>query len=408
MTMTASASCVALIVAAGEGRRFAAAVPKQFCLLGGRPMLAWTLEAFGRCEAVDAAILVVAPERRGLVEELLARWDLRGKLAGICAGGARRDDSVQRGLEALPPDAALVAVHDGARPLVTPALIERVVRAAARTGAAIPALPVGDTIKRARADLVTETLDRQRLHLVQTPQVFEVGLLRRAYQDLRSARAEATITDDAQLVEALGQPVQLVEGEASNIKITAPGDLALAEALLAAAESSGPRVGLMKPSVAPPRIGHGYDVHRLVPGRPLLLGGVRLDHPLGLLGHSDADVLCHAAGDALLGAAALGDLGAHFSPEDPALRGVSSLELLRSIAALLAGAGYRLGNLDLTVVCQRPLLRPHVPAMRENLARALVVDLAQISVKATTTEGLGPAGRGEGIAAHAVALLVPV
>lgn len=292
-----------------------------------------------------------------------------------------------------------MAVHDGARPLVTPVLIARVVAAAAKHGAAIPALPVGETVKRTNpsSTQVAETLDRRPLRLAQTPQVFGTELLRRAYAEAAAAAAGGQVTDDAQLVEAAGGVVRLVQGDPDNIKITLPEDLAVAEALLARRQGGSGGGAL--------RVGHGYDVHRLVVGRALVLGGVALKHPLGLLGHSDADVLCHAAGDALLGAAALGDLGQHFPHDDPALRGISSLELLRRISALLHGAGCRLENLDVTVACQRPLLRPHVLAMRENLARALGVEPSQVSVKATTTEGLGFVGREEGIEARAVALV---
>lgn len=392
--MSAAIRCAAVIVAAGEGRRFGGDQPKQFCPLGGRPLLTWTLEAFRRCDTVEAIVLVVAPDQRDRVEALLDRWEARGKLVDVVDGGASRSGSVQRGLAALGAGHTLVAVHDGARPLVTPALIARVAAAAAEHGAAIPALPVGETVKRAdaSANQIVETVDRRPLRLAQTPQVFEAGLLRRAYA---ADDAASQVTDDAQLVEAAGGVVQLVQGDPDNIKVTLPEDLVVAEALLARRNDRGGAL----------RVGQGYDVHRLVPGRKLVLGGVELDHPHGLLGHSDADVLCHAAGDALLGAAALGDLGQHFPPDDPALRGISSLELLRRISALLHGAGYRLENLDVTVACQRPRLRPHVLAMRENLAQALRIEPSQVSVKATTTEGLGFVGREEGIEARAVALV---
>lgn len=406
-------SASGLIVAAGAGRRFGTGgAPKQLRLLRGRPLLMWTLDAFQRCAAIDALVLVVPASQRDQVEALLARdGGALAKLAAICDGGAQRYDSVQRGLEALPAEASLVAVHDGARPLVTPQLIARAVAAAAIHGAAIPALPARETVKRAGGeggDEVVETLDRRPLRLVQTPQVYAVELLRRAYAAWRPgttgapATPDGPVTDDAQLVERLGAPVRLVEGDPDNIKVTVPADLGRAEALLARRLE-----GAAAQATVRTRIGHGYDLHRLVAGRPLVLGGVQLDHPagLGLLGHSDADVVCHAAGDAILGAAALGDLGLHFPPDDPSLAGISSLELLRRIAALVREAGYRPVNLDLTVVCQRPRLRPHVEPMRRQLAAALGVSPSQISVKATTTEELGPVGREEAIAAHAVALL---
>lgn len=381
-----------LIVAAGKGRRLGGAQPKPFLPLGGRPLLGWTLEAFQRCSAIDGVQLVVASENleqaRGLVRQLGL-----GKVRGIVAGGAERPDSVQRGLAALPAECGLVAIHDGARPLVRPSLIERVVAAARESGAAIPALAVRDTVKRAEGGAVAATENRAGLHLAQTPQVFALELIRRAHVE---ASGLDGITDDAQLVERLGHAVSLVPGDPDNLKVTLPEDAALAERLLPG------------PGAAVHRVGTGYDAHRLVAGRRLVLGGVEIDHPLGLLGHSDADVLSHAVGDALLGAAALGDLGRHFPPEEPALRGVSSLLLLERIVAKLRAAGHRPVSVDATLLCQAPRLAPHVAGMRANLARALALDLDRVSVKATTTEGLGFVGRGEGIAAQAVALLAPL
>jgi 2-C-methyl-D-erythritol 4-phosphate cytidylyltransferase/2-C-methyl-D-erythritol 2,4-cyclodiphosphate synthase len=235
-------------------------------------------------------------------------------------------------------------------------------------------------------------VDRAGLVLAQTPQVFRVELIRSALARDRAA------TDEVQLLETSGHPVLVVEGDPRNFKITFPADLALAEALLGSHPGRDPG----------PRVGVGYDVHELVAGRRLVLGGVVLPFELGLLGHSDADVLCHAIGDALLGASALGDLGTHFPPGDPSTEGISSLELLRQIAALLAGAGLRIGNLDATVVCERPRLAPHLQAMRVELGVALGLDPARIGIKATTSERLGFTGRGEGIAAVATALLFPL
>jgi 2-C-methyl-D-erythritol 2,4-cyclodiphosphate synthase len=288
-----------------------------------------------------------------------------------------------------------VAVHDAARPLVTPRLISRVVAAARAQGAAIPALPIEDTIKRAAEGLVEETVDRRALFLSQTPQVFAVDLLRRAFAARRGGAREPT--DEAQLVAETGHPVTCVAGEPANFKITVPADLALAEAVLA-----GMGAGRVSPLV-----GHGYDVHRLVVGRPLVLGGISLPGAEGLLGHSDADVLCHALADALLGAACLGDLGAHFPDGDPSLRGISGVELLERVREELDAAGLQVGNVDTTIVCERPRLAPFIPEMRAALGRALGMPVARVSVKATTSEGLGFAGRQEGIAAYATAVLVP-
>ncbi|MCC6746628.1 MAG: 2-C-methyl-D-erythritol 4-phosphate cytidylyltransferase [Deltaproteobacteria bacterium] len=384
--------CSGLIVAAGKGQRMGGPLPKQFLTLGDRPVLAWTLQAFEACDAVHSVVLVVAPGSEEEVRELLRPFGLT-KLVAVRAGGAERADSVRQGLDALPQSATHVAIHDAARPLVRPEQIARAVSAAVETGAALLALPVRDTVKRGEGGLVAETLDRRTLFLAQTPQVFALPLLRRAYATWNGD----PVTDDVQLVERLGHPVRLVEGDPSNLKITVPEDLPLARAFLpeSAMKERWPRVGV------------GYDVHQLVPGGPLILGGVEIPFSHHLLGHSDADVICHAAGDALLGAAALGDLGKFFPPGDPRYKGASSLDLLAEIRARVAEQGYRVGNLDTMVICERPKLSPFVPTMRERIARVLEVEPEVVSVKATTNEGLGFTGRGEGIAAHATALLVP-
>lgn len=393
-------TCWAMIVAAGKGRRFGGSVPKQYAELAGRPLLAWSLESFERCAEIDAVLLVVEPGQRERARALVERHDL-SKVQALVDGGEQRTDSVRQGLAALPEDCRLVAIHDGARPLVRPNLVARVVGAARKCGAAIPALAVRDTVKRAdhassldSEPLVIGTQERRGLYLAQTPQVFARDLITRAYE----WAGDAPATDDAQLVERLGQPVTLVAGDATNIKVTHPADLQLAGLLLRArGDASGA-----------PRVGTGYDVHRLVPGRPLILGGVQIPYPLGLQGHSDADVLAHAVGDALLGAAALGDLGRHFPPTDPSIRGIGSLVLLERIASMVAKAGLVIGNVDATVVCQAPRLTSHIAQMQANLARCLGLSASQVSVKATTTEGLGFTGQGDGLAAQAVVLLVPI
>jgi 2-C-methyl-D-erythritol 4-phosphate cytidylyltransferase/2-C-methyl-D-erythritol 2,4-cyclodiphosphate synthase len=385
--------CSALTVAAGRGERLGLLETKPFVMLGRRPLLAWSLQAFARCTAIDSIVLVVAARDQNRAADLASRWG-NGKVIQICPGGPERIDSVKIGLNALPPHTGLVAIHDSARPLVTAELIQRVVDAAWSSGAAIAALPVRDTVKRGTVkrgidERISETLDRSSLFLAQTPQVFAAELIRRAH----AGRPRSPLpTDDAQLVERLDHPVQLVQGDPKNFKITTAGDLELAEAMLAESQVSF-------------RTGTGYDVHRLVEDRPLMLGGVELEFPLGLWGHSDADVLCHAVGDALLGAAGLGDLGTHFPDCDPALQGLSGLELLKRIQVLVAQAGLCLENLDVTVICEAPRLSPHLHQMRENLARALEAAVGQINIKATTTEGLGFIGRQEGIAAEATVLL---
>lgn len=388
--------CQAVIVAAGQGTRFGAARPKQLLPLAGRPLLIWALDAFRRAEKVQGVVLVVSEEARAEVQELL---DAHGVSEGVALqlGGAQRVDSVERGLAALGSDIELVAVHDAARALVSPELIDRVVEQAERSGAALAALPARDTIKQAGdTGLVERTLDRGQIWLAQTPQVTRLDWLREALAAWRAqAKAgSAPPTDEAQLLELAGRAVQLVEGATENFKITVPNDLALAEAITSARVS--PRM---------PRVGVGHDVHRLVEGRDLVLGGVTIPFDRGLEGHSDADVLAHAIGDALLGAAALGDLGEHFPPNDPRFAGADSLALLKQIGEMVRQAGYLPQSIDSVLICQRPRLAPFVPAMRQRLADALGIEVSRVSVKATTTEGLGFTGREEGIAAQATAVI---
>jgi 2-C-methyl-D-erythritol 4-phosphate cytidylyltransferase/2-C-methyl-D-erythritol 2,4-cyclodiphosphate synthase len=293
---------------------------------------------------------------------------------------------VRQGVEALPRCQVLL-VHDAARPFASPALVRAVALAASEAGAAVAALPVTDTVKRARDERAVETLDRRELWLAQTPQGFRVEVLRRALAAAGAAAGEAT--DEAQLVERLGEPVRLVPGEPGNLKITSGADVARARAL----------------TEAPFAVGVGYDVHPFGAGRRLVLGGAEFEGD-GLLGHSDADICAHAVGDAILGAAGLGDLGRHFPDGDKRWKGVSSLLLLGEIARMAGEVGWRVGNCDVTLAARRPRVAPRAEEMRRNLAEALGVSPAQVNVKATTGEGLGFVGRGEGIAAHAVALLL--
>ncbi len=379
----------AILAAAGAGNR--AGTAKQWLSLGGETVLRRSARALAGCDLLDDLVAVVPAG-----EEARARAELAGlgREVAVVAGGAARADSVRNGLEAL-PGCALVLVHDAARPFASPALARAVALAAARDGAALAAVPATDTVKRAAppgagagGPRVAETLDRRALWLAQTPQGFRADLLRRAFDRAGAAAAEAT--DECQLVERLGLPVALVEGEAANFKITTPEDVARARARVE----------------APVAMGVGYDTHRFAAGRRLVLGGVEFTgEGDGLLGHSDADVCAHAIGDAILGAAGLGDIGRHFPDTDPRWEGVSSLVLLREIAARAAAAGWRVGNCDVTLAARRPRIAPRAAEMRERLAGALGVAPAQVNVKATTGEGMGFVGRGEGIAAHAVALL---
>jgi 2-C-methyl-D-erythritol 4-phosphate cytidylyltransferase/2-C-methyl-D-erythritol 2,4-cyclodiphosphate synthase len=370
----------AILAAGGSGLR--AGTAKQWATLGGESVLRRAARALAASGVVDELVAVVpaGEEARGLAEV-----DALGVPARAVAGGAARADSVRAGLAALGP-VDLVLVHDAARPFATPALARAVGEAAAARGAALAALAATDTVKRAADGLVAETLDRRALWLAQTPQGFRAPLLRRAFEV--AGGAAAAVTDECQLVERLGEPVAVVPGEAGNFKITGAEDLARARALL-------------EPAVA---MGVGYDVHAFAPGRRLVLGGVEFEGD-GLLGHSDADICAHAICDAVLGAAGLGDIGRHFPDTDPQWKGVSSLRLLREVAGRARAQGWALGNCDVTLAARRPKIAPRADEMRARLAEALGCSPAQVNVKATTGEGLGFVGRGEGIAAHAVALL---
>lgn len=383
-------TAAAVIVAAGRGRRVGAGGNKVFLPLAGRPLLWWALRAFEQCSAIGDVILVVGAgeeEEAGRIAREFAR------VRAICPGGETRGESVTAGLARLPDTAEIVAVHDGARPLVTPTLIAACVETAAARGAALPALPVTDTLKRAAPDgTVAATVERTALYGAQTPQTFRRALLVEAYARARAEGVEGT--DDASLVERLGHPVPLVYGDPENLKVTVAADLPRAAAVL---ERRHP--------VAETRVGLGYDVHRLTEGRALVLGGVPIPHSHGLDGHSDADVLLHAICDALLGAAALGDIGLHFPNTDPRYAGIDSRELLRAAARLLAEHGWEPRHVDATLLAEAPRIRPHVPAMQAAISEALGISPDRVSVKATTSERLGFAGREEGMAAWAVATI---
>jgi 2-C-methyl-D-erythritol 4-phosphate cytidylyltransferase/2-C-methyl-D-erythritol 2,4-cyclodiphosphate synthase len=302
-------------------------------------------------------------------------------------GGDRRRDSVANAFARVPAHADVVVIHDAARPLVSDAVIRRTIEAARESGAAIAAVAARDTVKRVGADgAITETLPRDEIFLAQTPQAFRMSVLK----DALALAGDAT--DEAMLAELAGHPVRVVEGDARNLKITTPDDLATAERLLAA----------QTPML---RIGNGYDLHRLVAGRPLILGGVTIPFEKGLDAHSDGDAVAHALTDAVLGAAGAGDIGRYFPDTDATWKGADSLEFLRRAVAIVRAEGYSLVNADVVVIAQRPKLLPHVDAIRTNLARALDADVSQISVKGKTNEGVDSMGAGESIAVHAVALL---
>lgn len=376
----------ALIPAAGRGERFGRPTNKVFCTVAGKPILAHTLSVFEACGAVDEIVVVVGEHELGVAGEIAGRFGVR-KVSAIVRGGAQRQDSVSRGLERVSGE--IVAIHDAARPMVTCEIIERSIEGARRVGACITAVPVIDTIKSASPEgVVCGTIDRSSLYSVQTPQTFRTDLIRSAYKQACADGVYAT--DDAALVERVGGKVSIVAGSYDNIKITTPSDTELASMRLGGGET---------------RTGIGYDVHALVEGRKLFLGGVEIEFEKGLQGHSDADVMLHAIADACLGAAALGDIGRHFPDTDPQYRGISSLKLLARVGEIIEGEGWRVVNLDVVLVCQRPKIAPHVALMAERISGCLGVEPGRVSVKGTTTEGLGFAGRGEGIGCYAVATL---
>ncbi|MFA5028777.1 MAG: 2-C-methyl-D-erythritol 4-phosphate cytidylyltransferase, partial [Candidatus Methylomirabilota bacterium] len=363
----------AIVPAAGSGSRMGGDTPKQYLQVGGIPLLGRTLRALREAGGLDALVLVVPPGQAARCRaEVLEPFDLH--VDAVVAGGEDRQASVHAGLSAAPAATDLILVHDGARPFVTAEIVREALAAASEVGAAVAGVPLTDTVKRVDADLrILETPRREGLWAIQTPQAFRAGMLREAH-----ARALADgfrSTDDSALLERIGCPVRVVRGSRENLKITTPADILLAEMLLARGEEEEGEV-MTDVSGVPVRVGIGFDMHRLAAGRPLILGGVTLPFERGLEGDSDADVLTHAVLDALLGAAGAGDIGSRFGVGRPELMGISSLLLLERALAAVAEAGYRPGNVDATVVAERPRLSPHVPAMRENLARVLGIPQA--------------------------------
>ena len=374
----------AVIVAAGRGTRMGLERNKVLAPLCGEPVIARTVRAFERTGWVDGGIVVVTGACDLCeMKRILADAGLH---AQVVLGGADRQESVCRGLAATNPEAKYVAIHDGARPLVTAEVIARTLESAKKYGSGVAAVPLKDTVKRVNGGgVVVDTPPRDALRAVQTPQTFEAGLIRKAHAAY--ALGERA-TDDAALAERMGVAVHLTEGDVENIKLTTPEDMLLARQVILRREGQKEE----KPMV---RIGHGYDVHRLT----------EIPYTLGLLGHSDADVALHALMDALLGAAALGDIGRHFPDTDPAYKGADSGKLLDHVVALLEEKGYAVGNVDVTIICQRPKLKDYIEQMRQNVARHLKVDADCVNIKATTTEKLGFEGEGLGISSHAVACI---
>jgi 2-C-methyl-D-erythritol 4-phosphate cytidylyltransferase/2-C-methyl-D-erythritol 2,4-cyclodiphosphate synthase len=430
----------AIIAAGGHGSRFGGATPKQLIEIAGEPILARSVRAFATHPAVNEVIVALPDDIAANPPEYL-----RAPRVRVVVGGARRQDSVASGFAAVSSACDVVVIHDAARPFASPDLIQRAIEAAAESGAAVAAIASRDTVKlvvrqahhereedpltlrplnkdplglsplkedplglsplkgdpltlspsKGERMIVRETLPRETIYLAQTPQAFRRDVLRDALALTDDA------TDEAALAERAGHPVRIVEGDATNIKITTPDDMVIAEAILRSADR-----GLRNTKPARTgRAGTGYDLHRLVGGRPLILGGVRIPSDRGAHGHSDADVVCHAVTDAVLGALALGDIGRHFPDTDPQWKDANSVDLLARAVALVHEQGYEVGNVDVTVILEWPKIKDHIDVMRQTLAATLGIDPARVSIKGKTNEGVDAVGRGEAIAAHAVALL---
>ena len=370
-----------VIAAAGKGSRMKMDIPKQFLKVSGKPVIVKTFQAFADCDLVDN-IYVVTDEKymkwcRDLMVPYLTNRQLN-KFTGIVSGGEQRQDSIYRALQAIDNQNMgidYILIHDGARPFVSQRIIEHTIAASVQNDAAIVCVRPKDTIR-----IKTETLNRDELMAVQTPQGFRYDILKAAYE--KAYEDGFYGTDDASLVEKLGVCPVFVEGSYANIKITTREDLPVET-----------------------RIGKGFDVHKLVEDRKCILGGVEIPYKKGLLGHSDADVLLHAIMDAILGAAAMGDIGRHFPDTDEKYKGANSLELLEQVGYMVREQGYSISNIDATVVCERPKISPYVEQMIEKIAKTLTIDKGQINIKGTTTEKLGFTGRREGIAAEAVCIL---
>jgi 2-C-methyl-D-erythritol 4-phosphate cytidylyltransferase / 2-C-methyl-D-erythritol 2,4-cyclodiphosphate synthase len=382
----------AILAAGGVGQRLDAGVPKQLLDLNGTTILQRSFSALAGHPRVRDVILVLPPELAAAPPVHVSD----GESLRVVVGGGRRQDSVANAFDHVREQADIVLVHDAARPFVSEETISRVIDAAAAHGAAIVAQPVHDTVKRVdrgSGDLrIVETLPRESIFLAQTPQAFRRAVLRDA---IALGRSGVEGTDEAVLAERAGHPVYVVEGDARNLKITTADDL----------ESARRRAAYEPVRISAGRVGTGYDLHRLVDGRPLVLGGVHVPSDRGALGHSDADVICHAATDAVLGAAGLGDIGRHFPDSDAQWQDASSLDLLRRTVAMVHAAGFVVVNVDVVVVLERPKIAPHVEKIRGQLAGVLEILPERITVKGKTNEGVDAIGRGEAIAAHAVCLL---
>ncbi len=390
--MTKPWSVSVVLPAAGLGSRMGAKIPKQYLMIGGESLLHRTLKVFANIPYVVEVVIACSPDyAKNILDENKSLFSPEVTFRTV-DGGVERQDSVRNALlSGL--KGSLVAIHDAVRPLFDEDLMSRVCESAFASGAAIPAIPATDTIKESLDGVsVNQTIPRNRIWLAQTPQVFQTNLIISAHQ--RAYEDGYLGTDDASLVEYLGKNVSLVPGKVENIKITEPSDLTQLERTM------------KQPFTTDIRIGYGYDVHRLEHDRPLILGGIHIPYEKGLLGHSDADALMHSITDAIIGALALGDIGSHFPDTDAAYKDMDSSHFLKKAASLALERGYRVGNVDATIVAEKPKLRTFIDDMRQNIADILGVDHERISVKATTSEKMGFVGRQEGMAAMATVLMV--
>jgi 2-C-methyl-D-erythritol 4-phosphate cytidylyltransferase/2-C-methyl-D-erythritol 2,4-cyclodiphosphate synthase len=408
----------AIVAAGGRGQRFGGGRPKQLRALAGRAILERSVTAFLNHPAIDEVVVALPAD---IFADPPSYLRAASKPLKLVAGGERRQDSVANAFAVVSDEAAIIVIHDAARPFVSDELIERTIAAALESGAALAAVQSRDTVKQAESAIglaggepsknrfVRETLPRETVYLAQTPQAFRRDVLRDA---LALAGQGVVVTDEAALAERAGHRVRLIDGDHLNIKVTTPGDMPVAEAIARSqavdfarphasdrpARRESTRAGAI-------RIGTGYDLHRLVEGRALILGGVTVPYERGLLGHSDADAVCHAVTDAVLGAVAAGDIGQHFPDNDARFRGASSIDLLSQAARLVRDRGFEIVNVDVVVIAERPKLAPYIEAMRGQVAAALGISVSGVSVKGKTNEGVGELGRGEAIATHAVALV---
>lgn len=385
----------AIIPAAGSGSRMKSLRPKQYLELAGRPVLIHTISAFHRHSDIAVIVVVVPHEWLAQTRAMVTSWQQDDRVV-VITGGIRRQDSVKAGVDflitrcSIPVDTVLV--HDGARPFISQELIDNCLCNAEEHGAAIAAIPVKDTLKKGGADnRITATIDRTGLWQAQTPQAAKLSLLRQAFDEA----GKCDFTDEASLLEHAGCDVYLVAGSETNIKITRPEDMILAQKIV------------MRQTVNHPRIGHGFDAHKFCTGRDLILGGIKIHHHEGLAGHSDADVLTHALCDAVLGALGKGDIGHHFPDSSAAFKDICSIKLLEKVTDIMLEDGFRIGNADITIVCQAPRLASFIGMMRQTLGKACRCAEETINIKATTTEKMGYTGRKEGIGCHAVVLLIP-